>query len=65
MIKKLSAIALKGYAVMAFLCFAAVLPQPAHSADYYVDNGNPAASDSGPGTEDQPWEHCPGGSSTV
>ncbi|MFH2009208.1 MAG: right-handed parallel beta-helix repeat-containing protein [bacterium] len=32
----------------------------ARAADYYVDNGHPAASDSNPGTEQAPWSRCPG-----
>jgi len=50
----------KGRSVLSLLFFAAVMTQPAQGADYYVDNGNPGASDAGPGTEAQPWVHCPG-----
>lgn len=30
------------------------------AATYYVDKDHPRASDYGPGTENQPWQHCPG-----
>ncbi|MBW2453039.1 MAG: right-handed parallel beta-helix repeat-containing protein [Deltaproteobacteria bacterium] len=33
---------------------------PAAAADYYVDSANGAANDAGPGTESEPWAHCPG-----
>lgn len=32
----------------------------AQAAEYYVDNSDPSANDSNPGTESQPWVNCPG-----
>ncbi len=44
-------------AVVSVVAMFAMAPL-AGAAEYYVDNG--AGSDSNPGTEAEPWEHCPG-----
>ncbi|HPQ40538.1 MAG TPA: right-handed parallel beta-helix repeat-containing protein [bacterium] len=43
-----------------FLSFFYLYAAPALSTDYYVNPADPAASDTGPGTQSQPWQRCPG-----
>lgn len=43
-----------------FLSMFYIYTAPALSTDYYVSSANPAASDTGPGTPAEPWQHCPG-----
>jgi hypothetical protein len=38
----------------------ALAPGVARAAEYYVDNAAAGASDDNPGTESEPWVHCPG-----
>ena len=43
--------------LLIFAVSISILAQPGNN--YYVDNRNPQASDSNPGTESLPWVHCP------